>query len=165
MIKKALMAVVLSLSLLVNNAVRADGGFQPESILYSEAIAKEFGIANVIFGCAVVRNKFYSDMYKQDTFKTCVEDVNALPNEMKENIFSKLHIKKNTNPPWYSMHDMLIIGKFHYILGCYSAHTTALPENDLNKTALIKQCTRLSDMVTPTLIHNFGMQQKTKKTT
>lgn len=152
-------------------AVRAEenNSNSSEGILYSEKIAKEFAFFNIAFGCAITRDKFYSKQYGDSAVESCVDEIDATPDSVKDRIFEGSGVKKPLRglpkPQLYSMYDMLIVGKYHFILGCYSAHVAANQRTRMGEEALIEECTEMSDLITPQLIQNFTTHQQKKKTT
>jgi hypothetical protein len=141
---------------------------QVEAATYSEAIAREFAIFNLAFGCSVTRDKFYSKQYNKSIVETCVDEVSATPDAVKDKIFEGAVEKKSPRKNevnTYSMYEMLIVGKYHFVLGCYSAHLAAKKVDNFNEEAIIKNCAELSDLITPYMAYNFAEHQKKKKVT
>ena len=165
MIKNILAAILLCSAVYVNAAPEQNENTHTEGILYTEAVAREFAKFNMIFACAVVRDKFYSEVYKDHIVEKCDKDVESVSKKVKNQIFEDSISKMKSVTGMYNIRDLVFIGKYHFIMSCFSTHQTVSTVEKSEEKAIIEDCANLSQLVNVLAIQRFTSFQKKKKTT
>lgn len=165
MIKNILAAILLCSTVYAIAAPEQNENTHTEGILYTGEMAREFANFNMIFACAVVRDKFYSEVYKDHIIEKCDKDIESVSKKVKNKIFEDSISKRKSVTDMYNISDLVFIGKYHFIMSCFSTHQTVSTIEKSKEKAIIEDCAYLSNFVNTMAIQRFTSYQKKKKTT